>query len=240
MAGRNIELQPFLGRPPMRWVTANHLEQWADSIASRTDLSELISDLVRASASTIDDFRFPDCDSAQIRGFDGYLIATGVPPYVPDGESVWEFGVDLDCVNKANADYASRTESPVAVDRANTTFVFVTPRTWDRPKATLEKWVSDRRGEGLWKDVRVIDGVALEEWLSTQPAVAANFAKKLGLVPTVGVQSTDDFWEEYAARFDPVLTEAVILAGRENQAQELVQQLRDQQYRHIWQADSPE
>jgi len=224
----------------MRWVTANHLEQWADSIASRTDLSELVSDLIRASAPAIDDFRFPVGDSAQIRGFDGYLIAAGALPYVPDGESVWEFGVDLDYVSKANADYASRTDNPVSVSRENTTFVFVTPRKWNRPKATLDNWLSDRRAEGVWKDVRAIDGVALEEWLSTQPAVAANFARKLGLMPRLGVQSTDDFWEEYATRFDPVLTEAVLLAGRENQAQELVQQLRDQPYRHIWQADSPE
>jgi len=69
----------------MNWVTALNLEQWAARIGARTQLSELVSRLVRATAKDIQSFRFPTGDSAQIPGYDGRLTAVGVPPYIPDG-----------------------------------------------------------------------------------------------------------------------------------------------------------
>lgn len=96
----------------MKWVTALNLQQWAERIDARTALSEIVSALVRASAPNIQSFRFPTGDSAQIPGYDGQLIATGVPPYLPDGHSVWEFGTGEDYFDKANGDYKGRTDNP--------------------------------------------------------------------------------------------------------------------------------
>ncbi len=72
--------------------------------------------------------RFPSGDSVGIPGYDGHLIAEGVPPYVPDGESVWEFGTGQDYLSKANDDYAKRTINPGCVDPSRSTFVYVIPR----------------------------------------------------------------------------------------------------------------
>jgi hypothetical protein len=66
----------------------------------------MIADLVRASASDISSFRFPSGDKGQVRGFDGRLIAVGAP-FVPDGASIWEFGVG-EGVKKAEGDYTKR------------------------------------------------------------------------------------------------------------------------------------
>ena len=52
--------------------------------------------------------------------------------------------------------------------------VFVTPRTW--PTDKLQDWLKKKKDLGDWKDVRVIDGVALEDWLERNPAVAARLA----------------------------------------------------------------
>src|SRR5262249_46669397 len=149
-------------------------------------------------------FRFPTGDSAQMPGYDGRLTAKGVDPYVPDGESVWEFGVSRDIVRKANEDYQQRTESPGTVDPRATTFVFVTPRRWD--SRSLEDWRAEKLRAGQWKDVRVIDGVALEEWLSQHPAVASRLARELlGVVPNTGARSIAEYWDEYSSRFEPPL-----------------------------------
>ena len=77
----------------MKWITALDLQKWADTLQARAILPELVGDLIRASASELQSFRFLSGDKSQVRGFDGRLSAIGAPPFVPDGDSIWEFGV---------------------------------------------------------------------------------------------------------------------------------------------------
>ena len=156
----------------MKWITATELERWSGTHPARTELPELVKDLIRASATDIHKFRFPTGDSAQLPGWDGRLNSLGGFLYVPDGDSVWEMGTPADYLGKANGDYEKRKTSPGAVDPATTTFVFVTPRRWQRADPTIEGWINGKLAEGVWKDVRAIDGVMLEDWLDQCPAVA--------------------------------------------------------------------
>ena len=223
----------------MKWIHALDLDRWADTLDARATLSEVVSALVRASASEITSIRFPTGDSAQLPGYDGRLVAAGSKPYVPDGESVWEFGTGEDYLKKANEDYDRRTKNPGAVTLRDTTFVFVTPRTWQSQNPSIEQWQQEKEGEDAWKNVRVIDGILLEQWLEMCPAVALRMARNiLVLFPQTGIRSTDEFWEEYASRFGPALNEKVLLCGREEQAGRLVQELAGQPQAHILQADS--
>jgi hypothetical protein len=57
----------------MKWITASDLTTWSDRTDARTDLPELIGDLIRATADNIAAFRFPSGDAGNIRGFDGQL-----------------------------------------------------------------------------------------------------------------------------------------------------------------------
>jgi hypothetical protein len=114
----------------VKWIKAQDLDRWANTNGSRASLSALIGALVRASTPDITSFRFSTGDSAQIPGYDGRLTAIEAPPYVPVGESVWEFGVDGGYLGKANGDYETQKQQPGAVIPAETAFVFVTPRTW--------------------------------------------------------------------------------------------------------------
>ncbi len=196
----------------MKWITANDLESWANTKAAEGALPYLVSSLIRASAPNVTSFRFPAGDSSQIPGYDGRLESEAFPPYVPDGKSVWEFGTGEKYAAKADQDYEKRTNEPGAAIPAETTFVFVTPRAWAHPD--IDEWIKEKKGQAIWKDVRVIDGVALEDWLDQKQAVAARFARELGLKPATGAMSTDEFWGEYSSRFKPPLTETVILAGR--------------------------
>ena len=182
-------------------------------------MSELVSSLVRASAPRPNSFRFPTGDSAQMHGYDGSLESEGAPPFVPEGNSVWEFSTQDGPAGKAEDDYQARITDPRGRVLAETSFVFVTPRKWE----SRDKWSLEKKSEKKWKDVRAIDAVDLEEWLERSPAVAARVAwKLLGLMPSTGVRSTDEFWDEYASRFAPPLTEQVLLAGRAKQASSLL------------------
>lgn len=225
----------------MRWVRAINLQQWAETLPAQTRLPGLIADLIRATARDISDIRFPRDDKGQVRGFDGILEATGVPPYVPNGDSVWEFGVSSGIGKKADSDYAKRTSEMDAKKRKQTTFVFVTPHTWDNPRQDLSEWLAEKRNRDEWKNVELLDGAKLEDWLALCPAVAARFAKyDLRLLPAAGVRSTDEFWEEFVTRFEPRLIEEVLVAGREAQAAELIRGLRATTNRAAFAADTPD
>ena len=129
----------------MKWITATQLEQWGASIAARTAFPALIGDLIRASSPSIKAFRFPSKDKGQVRGFDGALTATGLGPYVPDGDSIWEFGTSNDATAKANEDYATRTDQVLAATRAQTTFVFASTRTWNNPNQKIQDCPRSRK-----------------------------------------------------------------------------------------------
>ena len=225
----------------MKWIRVAELELWANTVGSRTGLSELVCALVRASASDANSFRFPTGDSAQTPGYDGSLEAKAVPPFIPEGTSVWEFGTDKDYLGKANRDYEKRSANPLSAVPVETTFVFVTPRHWKRDDPSLEGWQKEKTAKGLWKEVRIVDSVALEDWLENCPAVAARLARDvLRVMPVNGARSSDEFWEEYSSRFKPPLNEQVLLCDRERQATALQQQLGAAPGALLWQADSPE
>jgi hypothetical protein len=196
----------------MRWITADDLERWGKSLNARSILPALIGDLIRASSATIRSYRFPSGNKGQVRGFDGVLTAVEAPPYVPDGDSIWEFGTGNDAAGKADEDYEKRTRQVADATRAETTFVFVTTRTWDTPRQKLQEWMDTKKKGGEWKDVRYLDGVQIAEWLDQCSAVAARYARfELGLAPQTGATSIGEFWDEYSNVFDPPLAEAVLL-----------------------------
>jgi hypothetical protein len=223
----------------LKWITALDLENWANTYGSRTTLSELVSNLIRASVTEITAIRFPAGDSAQIPGYDGRLISSEGSLFVPEGESVWEFGTEKEYLDKANEDYSKRCANPGPIDSKQNTLVFVTPMRWTRPRKTREKWIQEKRSKGPWKDIRLIDGVALEDWLEQNEAVAARFSREvLHLMPQNGARSTVEYWDEYSWRFNPPLSEDVLLADRQRQADQLLSQLKSGPAANRWQADS--
>jgi hypothetical protein len=219
----------------MKLVMALHLESWADSVAVRADLPEVVSDLIRASCRSLDHYRFPSGDASQTHGWDGVADVTEGNTFVPDGRSIWEFGTGADYQKKANDDFTKRTEELVADERSRMSFIFVTPRIWD---TGLEAWVRDHSNEG-WRTVRIYDANSLELWLADYPAVSIPLAKKLMIIPPTGVLTVKDFWDEYRLSVDPPLKEAVLLTGRETRAKQLCESLSaDLPGLSKWKADS--
>ena len=135
---------------------------------------------------------------------------------MPAGTSGWEMGVEKNPQKKAEEDFVKRTKDPLGLDRAKTTFVFVTPRKWQK-KA---EWCRAKEALGVWKEVRVYDSATLEEWLEQSPAVDAWLAGVLGKKPP-GLTVLDEYWANLQAMTDPSLKPEVFLASREEQVKEL-------------------
>ena len=198
------------------------LEVWATRMNARDMLMAMLADLIR---TTIDDatrFRFPSGEVGQLRGWDGDLETTDARSYVPAGKSKWEFGTGPGAA-KATADYEKRTGQTPEAEMAENTLVLVNLGSWDTSKKKIPEWENDRRQEGKWKDVKYLDGVQLVHWLKDHPAIAARYARNvLRTAPQEGALSTDEYWEEFSTQFKPALNEKLVIAGRQNEADELI------------------
>ena len=202
------------------WVKARNLEAWADSLDARGTLPQLLRLLVRATGKDIMGVEFPAEAQSQRPGWDGIVEAGAGDSFVAEGTSGWEMGVEKSPQKKAEDDFNKRTKDPVGLDKSTATFVFVTPRKWQK-KAD---WCKAKAALGVWKDVRVYDSGTLEEWLEQAPAVDAWLAGHLGAKPE-GVMTFDDYWANLQALTEPSLKPDVFLASRAERVKELDQWL---------------
>ncbi|EOI3339458.1 hypothetical protein ACMSJO_000298 [Klebsiella pneumoniae] len=148
-------------------VTATHLVQWSDKREAQGMLPILVRRLISVT-SRITAITMPGGDSVNVPGWDGVVDVAQGNPWVPDGLSYWELGTSKDPASKANSDFEKRLEQISTAQKAQATFVFVTPRRWPG-KST---WQEQARKKNAWADVLVWDADDLEAWLETSPATS--------------------------------------------------------------------
>lgn len=169
----------------MKFITSTHLKQWADTKESQSLLPELIRRLICASVKRLDRLSFPCGDAGHMPGWDGIVSCREQIDLVPEGESLWECGVNKDIQTKANDDITKRAADPLGHIRAESTFVFVTPREW----AGANAWIlANQTG---WKKLVVYTAVELEVWIEKCPAVGLWLADKLNILNAGGYQLPD-------------------------------------------------
>src|SRR5262249_55628854 len=130
-----------LAKPPAKvrrvyghknWVTAKHLEDWAGTQDARNTLPQLVRRLIRATPGGAVRLEAPAGEQTQRPGWDGLVEADGDSEFVPVGVSAWEMGVDKDPKKKAESDFAKRQKKSPGVTKRKSSFVFVTPRKWQK------------------------------------------------------------------------------------------------------------
>ncbi len=226
----------------MKLIDNHDIDSWASSHAAKSKFPYWVRELIQASVSP-QELRLPHGDAVWMPGLDGVVFCKSTHPYVPDGGSVWEIGTNNNFRTKAERDYYKRLEdkldddgNPIRkMDRSNTVFVFVTPRPWS-DKST---WEQERKKDGLWKDVRVIDGEEIKNWLESAPAVALRFASEIKRVPETGLWTIEQAWDDWSQLSEPATSEELVIAGREEQEKELLQKLAGPPETYTIRADSP-
>ena len=184
--------------PPFLQIKASTIEEWAETIASRSRFAVFLRTLANSTGLQISKIDFPGNDDAERPGWDGYVEAGEGTPWVPVGASGWEFGVNANPKLKAESDYVKRVANLPKEERATTTFVFVTPRRWP-DKADWEK---DKKARKEWRDVRVYDASDLEQWLEQSIPAQAWLANERN-IPSDGVLSLDACWQQWVADCEP-------------------------------------
>lgn len=187
---------------PFLQIKGHEIEEWSSRINSRSRLPVLLRILVNSTCDGLTKVDFPGNDHAERHGNDGTIIATQATPWIPLGNSIWEFGVNKIQKSKADNDYNNRTLKIPKTERDATTFVFVTPTKWDGK----EIWAKSKREENQWKNVIVYDASDIEQWLEQSVAAQSWFACEIEK-PSEGVKSLEQVWKEWQVDCPDKLTE---------------------------------
>lgn len=194
----------------MSWTRSIHLIHWADTTDARAQLSVLIRRLIRRTVRSLSALSFPGFEQVYRPGFDGEVETAEGNQFVPVGTSVWEMSVEQNIKSKADEDFEKRTENiPVEIQQKST-FVFVTPRTWEKK----DEWARERAATSSWRDVKALDVNDLEHWLELAIDVDVWFSQRTGRI-TSGVQDLQSYWQGLQGIAEHRLDATVFTSSRE-------------------------
>ena len=168
--------------PHPQIITAQDLNDYAGTRESEHVVPQLISHLVRQAGPTV--CRIPYGTEVNQPGWDGKVeLPHRSESYIPAGASYWEITTSRTPANEATKYLTSRRDTLLEEERRNATFVFVTPRTassggWREPDQ--EAWRRKALQSHDWKNIRILDGIELADWLQALPALGRWFAKEIG------------------------------------------------------------
>ncbi|AEE14729.1 hypothetical protein Thena_1104 [Thermodesulfobium narugense DSM 14796] len=210
------------------YVNANDIVFWSEKEPRRAqeELPLLVKNLIYASIDPkyIRYMRFPSRDSISLMGFDGILEVAKGNSFVPEGKSFWEIGTNKNPEQKADEDYKKRSEEDLHdKDRANSTFVFVTNRIFNKKI----NWEEEKKKEKKWKDVRCLDAVDLAEWLHQCLAVHRWLSRRLNKRPENAFDIWQ-VWDELSITTKYSLTPDFFIAGRFEYERNLIESLKSE------------
>lgn len=196
-------------------VDGSQLSQWATTRDAHHRFPELVRRLL-ASTPGVTNISVRAGDGVSAPGWDG-RAESGGSAYLPSGSLCLEFGVGGKPKTKADEDYEKRRADPgKGAVAAESRFIFITPRRWSGAAA----WANDRRSEGAFADVQVLDADDLEGWLQETPAVHQWISEQLGRRPR-DAETLERWWTRFRAQTDPTLPAALFLAGRDSEREQL-------------------
>jgi transcriptional regulator with XRE-family HTH domain len=224
--------------PPAGLVDAADLETWASRLSAQSELPAIVRRLISATSGGVRRLDFPAEEGVQHGGWDGVVEVDRGNHYVPAGRSLWELGTSQDIKKKADADYKHRSKNPLGEDTSKCSFVFVTPRRW-RARLSKTAWEAQRKAEGIWQDVRVIDADDLAAWLELAPPVHYWLSERLGKLPR-GARPLEAWWKDWCSPTSPRITPALVVSGRREVEDLLSNHLRNEPGVIFIRADSRE
>ena len=212
-------------------INETAIRQWADRHECRSHLPILIRRLIRETIPSLSTLRFPGNEAVDLAGFDGQAETENSTIWVPHGRSIWEMGCGQPGT-KAGDEYVKRTKKTPQVESENSSFVFVTPRHWDRKG----DWLKTRKAEGSWADVHAYDAIDLKIWLEAAP-VTSRWLGELLEVANPGLLTPHKWWQRWATASAPPISMRLVASRRHNELNTLLGKLRDGEHVVPVQAD---
>ena len=202
-------------------VDQSTLRAWADRVEARTELPRLVRRLILETTPPAVQIGMPAGEGVSVGGWDGTVRSPENIRWVPEGLSLWELSTSAQPRRKADQDYAKRSTTPDGSPTDDATYVELILRRW----AQREEWACARNQEGRWREVRAYGLDDIEAWLEAAPATHLWLSEHLGLHPH-GRRTAEAWWENWSNQTNPPLTPEFVLAGRGQEAEELIDRLR--------------
>lgn len=209
---------PHLGK-----ITAIEISRWGLELDSRALFPALLRKLIAPLGDGIISIDFPAYDQSQKPGWDGQLETSKASPWVPLGQSVWEFGCNKSPQDKANTDYQKRTKETPLKQRRTKTYVFVTPHNWEGK----DDWIKTRKSKKQWKDVVALDATNLENWVEYS-LQAQSFLLECLDRKHKAISSLETIWSEWADICEPVFPHSLFKSSAASLASKLTPWLQNQ------------
>ncbi len=208
--------------PKFLEITAHEIDSWADADKARRELPAILRTLVHSTGNNLTRVDFPAFDNSQRRGWDGQVTSESATPWIPRGQSGWEFGCSQNPKSKADSDYRNRTDRVSKIERNAMTFVFVTPRNW----VGKDDWAKDKCARCEWKDVRAFDASDLEQWLEQSIPAQTRIREFLGGAGQE-VKTLDHIWLEWAGVTQPELPKELFQPAAERYQEQIHDWLKE-------------
>lgn len=205
------------------------IEHWADKYETRAVLPHLVRRIISDLVPTVSKLRMEAEEHVDFDGYDGHVISPVETPFVPIGESVWEFGTTGNPKGKADDDYKKRTDDSLGVEKKDTVFVYVTPRRWKNG----EKWAKEKSNEKIWKRVIVLTSGDVYAALELSPRTHVWFSEQIE-VPANGVMTLERWWSDYSNGTRGLINSDLLTAGRERQKNDLLSFITSSEPKHVW------
>lgn len=208
-------------------ITANKIDEWANTVDCRVKLPLLIRKLIYENINDLSKCKFPSLEqTTSSSGFDGILESNEETQYVPKGVSVWEMGCNKDKSKKrkADEDYKKRKADPLNTTPKETVYIQVSPRIWKDEK--IKQWCDEKNQDNFWKNVILLDAKDLEEWINNNHSVEQWFSEELGF-SNEGVETLNNWWEKWCSVTPNIqFTSTLILTNKEKEAEDLKDSLK--------------
>lgn len=203
-------------------VERSRLKMWADQAEARFELPRLIRRLILETTPGLVGISMPASEGTALPEWDGTVRSTGATPWVPAGLSLWEISVNKNAEQKATDDYDKRLETPDGSSTNSAVYVAVSLRDWVK----RDTWAKERIAQERWSEVRAYGLDDVHAWLENAPVTSAWLAEQLELDPH-GFRSAEQWWDEWASKTNPRLTPELVLAGRHEQARQLIERFNE-------------
>lgn len=198
-------------------IDRTEIEAWGKQFDAKGNLPKLIAKLIRETTPKSTILQVPSGSAVNIGGWDGIVQCEEDAGYVPAGISLWEIGTNGN-PTKANSDYKKRIEDSLGFDKNKACYVFVTTRIWENKN----DWVTEKKHEGIWQDVKVYDSVDIAEWLENAQISCRWFSILTKNHPYDGIYTAEEYWKMLSIGPNGQLPPKIVTAGREQQSKALL------------------
>lgn len=205
-------------------VTRDDIERWASSFEAKGELPHLVARLVYTTTPNNTEIRFPSGSAVFLSGWDGVVNCKEDTRFIPKGVTCIEIGTDKNPKSKSDKDFIKRKEDSLGFNQIETTYIFITPYIW---KGKCD-WIKDKQALGIWKEVKVYDGIDLEQWLKISLPTSKWFASKINKYPSSGFLLLEEYWEEWSTGPNGLkLSPELVIAGRKMEASLLMDTFKE-------------